>query len=140
MLAANALLPNTLQSLSLDWDFPFEYGSTDSAKGNDPAPHSRADIPDFAGLREELIAKCARLTWIFLDGYHFLFWRRKLEWDGTVREVTAYSYGELETRRFSQFDSYLHDRRCGALAGSENRTQIRAIDFDFLIKTNPVDE
>ncbi|KAJ7840788.1 hypothetical protein B0H13DRAFT_2287014 [Mycena leptocephala] len=99
MLAANALLPNTLQSLSLDWDFPFEYGSTDSAKGNDPAPPSRADIPDFAGLREELIAKCARLTWIFLDGYHFLFWWRKLEWDGTVREATAYSYDDAEHLR-----------------------------------------
>jgi hypothetical protein len=110
LLAASALLPSTLETLSLDWDFPFEYGSTDSAKGNDPAPPNPVDIPNFTGLREELIAKCPALTWIFLDGYHFLFWWRKLEWDGTVREATAYSYGGSETRSFNQFDSALHDR------------------------------
>jgi hypothetical protein len=116
VLAATALLPETLQSLSLRWWFPFDSGSTDSAKGNDPSPPDPTDIPDFTGLREELIAKCAALTLIFLDGYHILFWWRKIEWDGTVREATAYNYGEFEGRNFSQFDSALHRRRRGALA------------------------
>jgi hypothetical protein len=55
-----------------------------------------------------------------------LFWWRKLEWDGTVREATAYSYGKSEARSFSQFDSSLHLRRHRALASPEIRTRIRA--------------
>ncbi|KAJ6559563.1 hypothetical protein B0H19DRAFT_1260272 [Mycena capillaripes] len=94
MLAATALLPATLQSLSVDWWFPYESGSTDSAKGTDPAPPDHANIPDFTGLREAFFAKCAALTLVFLDGYHFLFWWRKIEWDGTVREATAYNYDD----------------------------------------------
>jgi hypothetical protein len=104
MLAASTLLPSTLESLSLTWDFSFGDDSTNSAAGNDPAPPDAAEIPDFAGLREELIAKCEALTEIFLDGYYFLFWWRKVEWDGTAREVTAYTYGEFDNRSFTQFD------------------------------------
>jgi hypothetical protein len=104
MLAASTLLPSTLESLSLTWDFSFGDDSTNSAAGNDPAPPDAAEIPDFAGLREELIAKGEALTEIFLDGYYFLFWWRKVEWDGTAREVTAYTYGEFDNRSFTQFD------------------------------------
>ncbi|KAJ7922519.1 hypothetical protein B0H13DRAFT_1982841 [Mycena leptocephala] len=99
MLAASTLLPSTLESLSLTWDFSFGDDSTNSAAGNDPAPPDAAEIPDFAGLREELIAKCEALTEIFLDGYYFLFWWRKVEWDGTAREVTAYTYDDSEHLR-----------------------------------------
>lgn len=93
MLAASPFLPSTLQSLSLDWDFPFEYGSTDSAQGNDPASPAPGDIPDFSGnsgLRNRLIARCPGLNYIFLDGYHFLFVWWKTSW---VWEATAHSYG-----------------------------------------------
>lgn len=40
----------------------------------------------------------------------------EIEWDGTVREATAYDYGEFEARNFSQFDAALHRRRHGTLA------------------------
>ncbi|KAJ6626429.1 hypothetical protein B0H10DRAFT_1999159 [Mycena sp. CBHHK59/15] len=73
MLPAHALLPNTLQSLSLEWDFPFEYGSTGSAKGNDPAAPDPRDIPHFTALLPALVARFPGLTAVYLDGYHFLF-------------------------------------------------------------------
>ncbi|KAJ7246877.1 hypothetical protein B0H12DRAFT_1324979 [Mycena haematopus] len=96
MLASNPLLPSTLQSLSLEWDFPFQYGSTDSAKGNDPAAPDPADVPDFAILRTELLAKCPALTYIFLDGYHFLFLWWKTSW---VWEATAHNYDDADVLR-----------------------------------------
>ncbi|KAJ6590763.1 hypothetical protein B0H10DRAFT_2233570 [Mycena sp. CBHHK59/15] len=82
MLAANALLPSTLISLSLDWD---------SVSPPDPA-----DIPNFTGLRDELIARCPGLNYIFLDGYHFLYVWWKTSW---VWEATAHSYDDAEALR-----------------------------------------
>ncbi|KAJ6590762.1 hypothetical protein B0H10DRAFT_2092167 [Mycena sp. CBHHK59/15] len=99
MLAASPFLPSTLQSLSLDWDFPFQYGSTDSAQGNDPAAPAPGDVPDFSGnsgLRNKLIARCPGLNYIFLDGYHFLFVWWKTSW---VWEATAHSYDDAEVLR-----------------------------------------
>ncbi|KAJ6574550.1 hypothetical protein B0H19DRAFT_1124774 [Mycena capillaripes] len=99
MLSASPFLPSTLQSLSLDWDFPFEYGSTESAQGNDPAAPAPGDIPDFntnSGLRNELIARCPRLSYIFLDGYHFLYVWWKTSW---VWEATAHGFDDAEVLR-----------------------------------------
>ncbi|KAJ7448684.1 hypothetical protein B0H11DRAFT_2080306 [Mycena galericulata] len=94
MLPANAHLPNTLKSLSLEWDFPFEYGSTDSAKGNDPAAPDPANIPHFTALLPELVARCPGLTDVYLDGYHFLFVWWEVGW-----KAEAYSYDDAETLR-----------------------------------------
>ncbi|KAF7348858.1 hypothetical protein MVEN_01405900 [Mycena venus] len=94
--------PSTLQSLSLTWDFPFQYGSTDSAAGNDPAPPASADVPDFTSLRKELTAKCPGLKYIFLDGYHFLgLWWKLREWEGEegAWEASAGSYDDAEVIR-----------------------------------------
>ncbi|KAJ7922511.1 hypothetical protein B0H13DRAFT_2317342 [Mycena leptocephala] len=140
MLAAAAILPSTLESLSLTWDFPFEYGSTDSAAGNDPAPPNAAEIPGFAGLREELIAKCGALAEVFLDGYHFLFWWQKVEWDGTAREATAYSYDDAERLRaqkteleYGPFSHHLlhHDEEAvlGLLARSDCAASFTSFRF-----------
>ncbi|KAF7348711.1 hypothetical protein MVEN_01390000 [Mycena venus] len=96
MLATMTSLPSTLKSLSLDWDFPYQYGSTDSAKGNDPAAPDPALIPDFTRLRNKLMAKCPSLTYLFLDGYHFLFLRWETSW---VWEATAKSYDDAEILR-----------------------------------------
>ncbi|KAJ7673871.1 hypothetical protein DFH06DRAFT_1467286 [Mycena polygramma] len=99
MLSATATLPASLQSLSLDWDFPYNYGSTDSAAGNDPAPPDRSEIPDFTVLRGDIRVKCPALKYLFLNGYHFLFLWRISDWDGTEREATAYSYDGGEVIR-----------------------------------------
>ncbi|KAJ6469112.1 hypothetical protein DFH09DRAFT_1479371 [Mycena vulgaris] len=96
MLPTTAL-PHTLQSLSLTWGFPFQYGSTDSTQGNDPAPPSPTSIPDFAHLRGELVAKCPALRYIFLDGYHFLGLWWKEQWE--VWEASAGSYDDAEAFR-----------------------------------------
>ncbi|KAJ6472932.1 hypothetical protein C8R47DRAFT_722166 [Mycena vitilis] len=99
MLAATATLPDSLKSLSLDWDFPYNYGSTDSAAGNDPAPPDRSEIPDFTVLRGDIHVKCPALRYLFLNGYHFLFLWRISDWDETEREATAYSYDDGEVIR-----------------------------------------
>ncbi|KAJ6451781.1 hypothetical protein C8R45DRAFT_1083617, partial [Mycena sanguinolenta] len=103
MLASNPLLPNTLQSLSLEWDFLFQDDSgSDSTTGNDPIAPDPAEVPDFTTLRAELLAKSPALTYIFLNGYHFLFlwWKTS----SSVWEATAHNYGELtpggDLRRF----------------------------------------
>ncbi|KAF8151075.1 hypothetical protein K438DRAFT_1988344 [Mycena galopus ATCC 62051] len=92
-LASHPLLPHTLHSLSLSWDFLFQYGTTDSAQGHEPAPAapSPASVPDFTRLRDKLRARCPELGDIFLDGYHFVFvrWERETEtacvWEGSAR-------------------------------------------------------
>lgn len=90
-LAASPLLPCTLHSLSLAWDFPFTYGSTDSAQGNDPAPPDSSAIPGFHDMRGALVGRCPGLRYIFLDGYHFLF----VWWTDEGWEASAQSFGEL---------------------------------------------
>ncbi|KAF8174604.1 hypothetical protein K438DRAFT_2023062 [Mycena galopus ATCC 62051] len=96
MFALHPLLPHTLHSLSLEWDFPFEYGSTDSAQGNEPAAPDPRNLPEFPRLREALRGRCPRLRHIFLDGYHFLFVRWETPW---VWEASARSYDEAEAIR-----------------------------------------
>ncbi|KAJ7838210.1 hypothetical protein B0H14DRAFT_1089448 [Mycena olivaceomarginata] len=94
-LAASPLLPYTLHSLSLAWDFPFTYGSTDSAQGNDPAPPDSSAIPGFHDMRGALVGRCPGLRYIFLDGYHFLF----MWWTDEGWEASAQSFDEAEVLR-----------------------------------------
>ncbi|KAF8156271.1 hypothetical protein K438DRAFT_1986860 [Mycena galopus ATCC 62051] len=93
MLPSNAILPRTLESISLRWYYMSRFNN----EGNRPAPPDPAQLPDFARLRDTLIAKCPALTYIFLDGYHFLFvWRKT---SPLVQESTAYSFYEAEVIR-----------------------------------------
>ncbi|KAJ6486698.1 hypothetical protein C8R45DRAFT_995566 [Mycena sanguinolenta] len=80
-------LPSTLHSFSLNWKFS-------RYKKSDRRTVSLPPIPDFAVLGAELIAKCPALTYIDLDGYHFLFLWRKF-----VREATAYTHSDAEIIR-----------------------------------------
>ncbi|KAK7059965.1 hypothetical protein R3P38DRAFT_3384555 [Favolaschia claudopus] len=91
-LPSNALLPRTLKTLLLEWDFPYEYGSTESAMGHDPAAPPPEDIPDFPSLRAALRQRCPELTHIMLNGYHFGYVWWKTDW---VWEAVAHSYDEL---------------------------------------------
>ncbi|KAF8142189.1 hypothetical protein K438DRAFT_2030208 [Mycena galopus ATCC 62051] len=79
-LATSAFLPVTLEILSLDWAF--------SDGNNCPAP-DLAEIPDFELWRDVFITRCPALAYIFIDGYHFLFWWLKMS---SVWEATAWSY------------------------------------------------
>ncbi|KAK7050229.1 hypothetical protein R3P38DRAFT_2503868 [Favolaschia claudopus] len=91
-LPCNTLLPRTLKTLSLEWDFPYEYGSTESAMGNDPVAPSPADIPHLPSLCAALRERCPELIHIYLHGYHFgyVWWNTESVW-----EATANSYGEF---------------------------------------------
>ncbi|KAJ6486699.1 hypothetical protein C8R45DRAFT_995568 [Mycena sanguinolenta] len=84
-------LPSTLHSLSLNWRF-HNY-NIDRRMVPSLLP---ADMPDFAVLRAELIAKCPALACIFLDGYHFLFLWKKTS---SVWEATAYTHSDAEIIR-----------------------------------------
>ncbi|KAF8151258.1 hypothetical protein K438DRAFT_2027051 [Mycena galopus ATCC 62051] len=73
MLPSSAILPCTLESISLRWCYPSRFDNEE----NMPAPPDPTQLPDFARLCDMLIAKCPALTYIFVDGYHFLFvWRK----------------------------------------------------------------
>ncbi|KAF8142175.1 hypothetical protein K438DRAFT_1946417 [Mycena galopus ATCC 62051] len=76
-LATSAFLPVSLEILSLDWAF--------SDGNNCPAPNL-AEIPDFELWRD----------YIFIDGYHFLFWWLKMF---SVWEATAWSYDDAQILR-----------------------------------------
>ncbi|KAF7349613.1 hypothetical protein MSAN_01687000 [Mycena sanguinolenta] len=95
MLVSNDLLPSTLQSLSLEWDL-FQY-DTDSTEANDPIAPDPADVPELATLRAGLMAKCPALTYIFLNGFHFLFlwWKTS----SSVWEATAHNIDDAEVLR-----------------------------------------
>ncbi|KAF8151172.1 hypothetical protein K438DRAFT_1778831 [Mycena galopus ATCC 62051] len=94
MLPSSSILPRTLESIYLSWceSSDGEYNEEDM-----PYPPDPAELPDFARLRDTVIAKCPALTYIFLDGLHFLFewWKSSL----LVREFTAYSYDEAKALR-----------------------------------------
>ncbi|KAK7047033.1 hypothetical protein R3P38DRAFT_2877925 [Favolaschia claudopus] len=98
-LPSTALLPRTLNTLSLEWDFPYEYGSTESAMGNDPAAPLPADIPDLPSLCAALRERCPELIHIYLNGYHFgyVWWNTESVW-----EATANSYDEIEIIRVNR--------------------------------------
>ncbi|KAF7324401.1 hypothetical protein MSAN_02520300 [Mycena sanguinolenta] len=99
MFASNPLLPGTLQSLSLEWDFfSFQYASDDFPMSTDPAAPDHADTLDFAVLRAELMTKCPALTYIFLDGYYFLFlwWKTSSR---SVWEASAHTFNDADVIR-----------------------------------------
>ncbi|KAF7359067.1 L-aminoadipate-semialdehyde dehydrogenase [Mycena sanguinolenta] len=89
-------LPSTLHSLSLRWDFS-EYDSSDPEIDDVLAPPPPNDIPDFAVVQAWLMAKCPALTYILIDGCHFLFlqrWQRSSAW-----EAVAHSFNDAEVIR-----------------------------------------
>ncbi|KAF8155349.1 hypothetical protein K438DRAFT_1777705 [Mycena galopus ATCC 62051] len=94
MLPSSVILPRTLESISLNWYDP-EFMISDEE--DMPGPPDPTELPDFACVRDTLIAKCPALTHLFLDGYNFLFeWRKT---SSLVREFTAYSFDEAEVIR-----------------------------------------
>ncbi|KAJ7210016.1 hypothetical protein GGX14DRAFT_543043 [Mycena pura] len=92
-LAANPLLPDTLESISLAWDFPELY-STDAdsdtdSDGRDLAPALPTDEFPATAVRDALISRCPALGYIYFNGYHFAYVWWKTSW---VWEATAGSY------------------------------------------------
>ncbi|KAF7336035.1 L-aminoadipate-semialdehyde dehydrogenase [Mycena sanguinolenta] len=83
-------LPSTLHSLTLKWEvsiYETEY---------EPTPPRLPELPDLAGLRAELTAKCPALTYIFLDGSLFLFLWCKTS---SVYEAAAYCTSDAKAVR-----------------------------------------
>ncbi|KAJ7662293.1 hypothetical protein B0H17DRAFT_1093782 [Mycena rosella] len=88
-LAKTPLLPPSLKYLRLSWDFQSDIEDASSPPAD--------KLPDFAALRDALVARCPALTALWLDGEDFLFqWRKSL--DGTV-EFTADNFESAEVRR-----------------------------------------
>ncbi|KAJ7280375.1 hypothetical protein C8J57DRAFT_124808 [Mycena rebaudengoi] len=78
-LADAPILPPGLEQLAISWECHGDELYNDL---------SAYKLPDFAQLREALVARCPGLKWLWLDGYYFmLLWRLML--DGTVEEFTA---------------------------------------------------
>ncbi|KAJ7127783.1 hypothetical protein C8R44DRAFT_873580 [Mycena epipterygia] len=78
-LADAPILPPSLERLAISWECYEEHFDELSAY----------KIPDFTQLRDALVARCPGLTWLWLDGFYFMFqWRNPMP-DGTVKEKTA---------------------------------------------------
>ncbi|KAJ7474374.1 hypothetical protein B0H11DRAFT_2282232 [Mycena galericulata] len=73
-LADNPTLPSTLERLGIFWEF-YEPASFDT-------------MDDFDGVRDALVKQCPTLTFLWLDGYDFLFHWRKLR-DGAETQMHA---------------------------------------------------
>ncbi|KAJ6486700.1 hypothetical protein C8R45DRAFT_1097998 [Mycena sanguinolenta] len=107
-LPSNPLLPSTLHSVSLKWDFS-RYSNSRSEMAYDLASPLLADITDFGVLRAELIAKCPALTCILLDRYHFLFlwWKTSSVWEATAYTFkTRRPFGTSCQNTARKYDSY----------------------------------
>ncbi|KAJ7480680.1 hypothetical protein FB451DRAFT_1171276 [Mycena latifolia] len=79
-LAKVPVLPPTLKYFYLSWTFD------GSDEFEDPPPIDK--LPDFAELRDALLARCPSLASLWLDGGDFLFrWRKSL--DGAIVEAAA---------------------------------------------------
>ncbi|KAJ7776899.1 hypothetical protein DFH07DRAFT_798134 [Mycena maculata] len=71
-LAETPALPRALERLMISWKF--EYEDTDVRRP------SAGSVPEFATVRDALVARCSNLTAFWLDGDHFVFgWRRMLD-------------------------------------------------------------
>ncbi|KAJ7096095.1 hypothetical protein C8R44DRAFT_989397 [Mycena epipterygia] len=65
-LADAPILPPSLERLAISWECYEEHFDELSAY----------KIPDFTQLRDALVARCPGLTWLWLDGFYFMFqWR-----------------------------------------------------------------
>jgi hypothetical protein len=83
MLADTPSLPSRLEHLGISWE------------GYDRLHDhvSTYEIPDFTRVRDTVLEKCPRLSWLWLNGFCFLFeWRNPLS-DGSVKEVTTKNFG-----------------------------------------------
>ncbi|KAJ6469265.1 hypothetical protein C8R45DRAFT_1105132 [Mycena sanguinolenta] len=54
-------------------------------------------IPDFPHMRDEFVARCPDLTWLWLGGIYFMFESRSLP-DGTVKEYFGKKYKDVSGR------------------------------------------
>ncbi|KAJ7891525.1 hypothetical protein B0H13DRAFT_1887156 [Mycena leptocephala] len=121
LATTTTLLPN-LELLSIDWDFSaWEYGSAKSTRGNEPDAPDSAQIPDFAALRDALIAKGPTLTTLHLDGYHFLFHWCGSSTNGTAKEATATDWGKCTRTESSRLLKGANRGR-GGLAPRQDRS------------------
>ncbi|KAJ7783631.1 hypothetical protein DFH07DRAFT_764109 [Mycena maculata] len=81
-LANTPTVPPNLEHLAISWECYEKHFDELSAY----------KIPDFAQLRDTLVVRCTSLTWLWFDGFYFLY-----EWcdpmpDGSVKEVTAKTF------------------------------------------------
>ncbi|KAJ7885540.1 hypothetical protein B0H14DRAFT_3128158 [Mycena olivaceomarginata] len=84
MLAETPSLPSRLEHLGISWE------------GYDRLHDhvSTYEIPDFTRVRDTVLEKCPRLSWLWLNDFCFLFeWRNPLS-DGSVKEVTTKNFDD----------------------------------------------
>ncbi|KAK7030059.1 hypothetical protein R3P38DRAFT_2932979 [Favolaschia claudopus] len=92
-LANETLLPPTLKTLSVRWNYRYYEWETLSEPEKIPA----SDTYDFAELRDKLLARCPHLTYLYVEAAHFsyLWWKQQEVWEVTTRSIE-------ETKRLSE--------------------------------------
>ncbi|KAF8181915.1 hypothetical protein K438DRAFT_1174579 [Mycena galopus ATCC 62051] len=82
-------LPLALKCLAISWD----------CYCADPDERSAYKVPDFPRLRDALVVRCPGLTWLWLNGYYFMFeWRGSVS-SSTVKEFTARNFVDTKQQR-----------------------------------------
>ncbi|KAJ7735725.1 hypothetical protein B0H16DRAFT_1764788 [Mycena metata] len=88
-LSSISTLPPSLERLAISWEcYEEEFWDERVAYR----------LPKFEQLRDALVVKCPRLTWLYLDGHYFMYqWRITPE--GVVKEETATKFLEAYGQR-----------------------------------------
>ncbi|KAK7022561.1 hypothetical protein R3P38DRAFT_2961340 [Favolaschia claudopus] len=84
-LANETLLPTSLKTLSVRWNYRYYEWETLSEPEKIPA----SETYDFAELRDKFLARCPHLTYLYVEAAHFsyLWWKQQEVWEVTTRSI-----------------------------------------------------